>query len=98
MEPQVELTIRRASGQPVRNSPVDGIRIMALLPGGWRKDLREATGEVVIRVYAGGALTSARIRAEVLGILADPGNEHWRLVSCRPVTADDRCEPEEGIR
>ncbi|MGV9779609.1 hypothetical protein, partial [Streptosporangium sp. NPDC003464] len=65
------------------NSPVDGIRILALLPEKWRKDLRQATGDVVIRVHTDERVTSAQIRAEVIEALTDPAISHWELAACQ---------------
>lgn len=77
----VELTMRR---KPPRldNSPLDGIRILALLPKEWIKDLKQAAGDIVIRVYAGDGTTSAQVRAAADQALADPSVSHWELVSC----------------
>jgi hypothetical protein len=78
----VELKMRRKSPWMTGNSPIDGIRILALLPGEWLKDLAHATGEIVIRIHAKDVTSSAEIRAEVVRILADPTVGHWEIVSC----------------
>ncbi|MCW2877909.1 MAG: hypothetical protein JWQ95_2009 [Sphaerisporangium sp.] len=82
----VELTIRRTAGEPSPNSPVDGIRILALLPKQWRKDLRHVTGEIAIRVQTDEKITDAQIRAEVTSILTNPEVSDWELVTCHPLT------------
>lgn len=64
------------------NSPIDGIRILALLPGEWIKDLKQTAGDIVIRVYAGDDTTSAQVRAEAARALTDPSVSHWELVAC----------------
>ncbi|WP_433241137.1 hypothetical protein ACQPYK_35720 [Streptosporangium sp. CA-135522] len=69
---------------------MDGIRILALLPERWRKDLRQATGDVVIRVHTDEDVTSAQIRAEVVEALADPAISHWELATCHTLTAGRR--------
>ncbi|MDH2424473.1 hypothetical protein [Sphaerisporangium sp. TRM90804] len=84
-----ELTLRRSKGELSINSPVDGIRILALMPGRWRKDLRQSTGDIIIRVYTDDTVTNAQIRAEVRGILTNPEVSHWELVSCNTLTVGD---------
>jgi hypothetical protein len=85
-----ELTLRQtATRQSTGNSPVDGIRILALLPGRWRKDLRQATGDIVIRVYTDDTVTNAQISAEVRAILTNPEVSHWELVTCHTLTVGD---------
>ncbi|MBG0829076.1 hypothetical protein HS041_14990 [Planomonospora sp. ID67723] len=79
----IQLTMRRTSGVPIPNSPIDGIRIMALLPSRWHKDLTQATGDIVIRVRTDDDTTSADVRAEVSEILTNPEVDHWELVVCR---------------
>jgi hypothetical protein len=78
----VELTLRRKPPRLTNNSPIDGIRILALLPREWLMDLRQATGDVVIRVYTEGSASSAEIRSEVARALTDPSVCHWHLVAC----------------
>ncbi|MET8144111.1 hypothetical protein ABZU32_27715 [Sphaerisporangium sp. NPDC005288] len=82
----VELTIRRTAGDPLPNSPVDGIRILALLPRKWRKDLKNVTGDIAIRVQTDEETTDAQIRAEVTQILTNPEVSDWELVTCRTLT------------
>lgn len=82
----VELTMRRTAGEPAGDSPVDGIRILALLPERWRKDLRQATGDVVIRVHTDEDVTGAQIRAEAVEALTDPAISHWELADCHVLT------------
>ncbi|MEV7966109.1 hypothetical protein AB0O34_09005 [Sphaerisporangium sp. NPDC088356] len=82
----VELTIRRTAGEPLPNSPVDGIRILALLPKEWRKDLKNVTGDIAIRVHTDEEITSAQIRAEVTAILTNPEVSDWELVNCHALT------------
>ncbi|MFC4586744.1 hypothetical protein [Sphaerisporangium corydalis] len=93
----VELTIRRAAGEPSPNSPVDGIRIMALLPARWRKDLKHVTGEIAIRVHTGEDETTAQIRAEVTAILTNPEVSDWELITCHTL-ANGRHEAKEDTR
>ncbi|MEU9889408.1 hypothetical protein AB0M95_03360 [Sphaerisporangium sp. NPDC051017] len=83
----VELTMHSAGLGPPPNAPIDGIRILALLPGEWRKDLRQANGEIVIRVETGDDITRAQIHAMVTEALSDPSVSHWRLHACEPVPA-----------
>ncbi|GII80339.1 hypothetical protein Sru01_53210 [Sphaerisporangium rufum] len=68
-------------------SPVDGIRILALLPDQWRKDLRQANGEIVIRVETADGTTPAQIEATVTEALTDPAISHWRLRACQTLAA-----------
>ncbi|WP_248964390.1 hypothetical protein [Sphaerisporangium perillae] len=82
----VELTIRRTAGEPLPASPVDGIRILALLPNEWRKDLKHVTGDIAIRVHTDEETTGARIRARVTEILTNPEVSDWELVNCRTLT------------
>ncbi|RCG24020.1 hypothetical protein DQ384_33760 [Sphaerisporangium album] len=83
----VEVTMHSAGLGPAANSPIDGIRILALLPEQWRKDLRQANGEIVIRVETDDDITSAQVHAMVTEALSDPAVSHWRLRACRPVGA-----------
>jgi hypothetical protein len=75
--------MRQAAGERPVNSPVDGIRIMALLPQEWRKDLRNATGDVIIRVHTEEETTDVAIGAQVSRILAGSEVAHWELVACQ---------------
>ncbi|MBB6472672.1 hypothetical protein [Sphaerisporangium rubeum] len=77
-----ELTLRRTVDGGGVQSPIDGIRILALLPPRWRKDLKQATGDIVIRVNTDEDLTNSEVRAKVINVLANPEVSHWRLVSC----------------
>jgi hypothetical protein len=78
--------MRQIAGEPPpMNSPVDGIRILALLPRRWRKDLRQATGDIVIRVQTDEEITDAQIRDQVVDILTNPEISHWELVTCQPL-------------
>ncbi|MFF0310068.1 hypothetical protein ACFYSC_21775 [Streptosporangium sp. NPDC004379] len=86
----VQLTMRHIDGRPIPNSPVDGIRILALLPEKWHKDLRQATGDIVIRIRAEEEATSAQIRAEVTRILTRPEVSHLELVTCCALSAGHR--------
>lgn len=90
----VQLTMRRAAGESFVNSPVDGIRILALLPRKWRKDLRQSAGDIVIRVQTDEDVTGAEISAEVTRILTNPEVSHWRLVTCHTLSPT-RTEREE---
>jgi hypothetical protein len=78
----VELTIRRTWPKAVSRSPADGIRVLALLPQHWRKDLRNAAGDVVIRVQVAEGVTSAAVRDEAAAALAESGTGQWELVAC----------------
>ncbi|GGL07253.1 hypothetical protein Sme01_11860 [Sphaerisporangium melleum] len=83
----VELTMHRAAPtRPTANSPIDGIRILALLPDEWRKDLRQANGGIVIRVDTEDDTTSDQIRATVAEVLKDPAISHWELSACQTLT------------
>lgn len=92
----VELTMRRVPGGIPINSPVDGIRIMALLPRGWEKDLRQSIGEIVIRVNTDEELTDVDIRARVAEILTNPEVSGWRVVACHTLATGPR-EMEEHL-
>jgi hypothetical protein len=76
-----ELTFRRRPPHWPDGSPIDGIRLLALLPTDWRMDLRQATGDIVIRVYARDT-TAADMRGQVAAALADPAVRHWELLAC----------------
>jgi hypothetical protein len=79
----VELTIRRTTTSPASaNSPIDGIRILALLPEKWHKDLRQVNGDLVIRIDTADDTTSDEIQAMVTAALDDPALGQWRLRSC----------------
>jgi hypothetical protein len=81
-----ELRLRRHQADEPVHSPIDGIRILALLPGRWRKDLRQATGDIVIRVHVDDDITPAQVRAEVGAVLANPEVSHWELVACHTLS------------
>jgi hypothetical protein len=83
----VELRIRRTAGEALPNSPVDGIRILALLPRRWRKDLRQVTGDIAIRVHTDDHVTPAQIRAEVVAVLTNPEVSDWELVTCNALAS-----------
>ncbi|MEV4101415.1 hypothetical protein AB0J42_14255 [Nonomuraea sp. NPDC049649] len=78
----IQLTMRQVDGLPIPGSPVDGIRIMALLPRTWEKDLTQASGDIVIRVCPDEPTTCARVREQVTEILTNPEVDRWELVSC----------------
>ncbi|WP_049563141.1 hypothetical protein [Nonomuraea sp. SBT364] len=92
----IQLTMRKVDGLPVPGSPVDGIRIMALLPSRWHKDLTQATGDIVIRVRPDGATTSAQVRDVVTEVLTNPEIDHWELVTCRTLLTRNHEEDAEG--
>ncbi|MFC4585236.1 hypothetical protein [Sphaerisporangium corydalis] len=82
----VELTMHRAdTSQRSANSPIDGIRILALLPEKWHKDLMRASKDIVIRVDTADDTTSDQIQATVTAALTDPAISHWELTSCHPL-------------
>ena len=76
-----ELTMRRRLPKMPGNSPIDGIRILALLPTEWNKDLKQATGDVVIRVRVEDGTSREDLRTRVAQILTDPAVSHWEVVS-----------------
>ncbi|MEO3867476.1 hypothetical protein ABGB18_01455 [Nonomuraea sp. B12E4] len=78
----LELTIRRNDGTGIPNSPIDGIRVLAALPGHWRTYLRQAIGDIIVHVHAD---RSEHIDNEVQELFADPANQEWVLVACRPL-------------
>lgn len=82
----VELRMRRRPPRISGDSPIDGIRILALLPEKWHKDLRQATGDVIIRVHADDYASSEDIRAEVTARLTDPAVSNWEVVTCDILT------------
>ncbi|MEU9886216.1 hypothetical protein [Sphaerisporangium sp. NPDC051011] len=86
----VVLTMRRAAGRPSEVSAVDGIRILALLPRQWRKDLTQAAGYIAIRIQTDEDVTAAQIRAQVTAILANPELGPWELLSCETLTLGPR--------
>jgi hypothetical protein len=82
----VVLTMRRIIEQPSSDSPVDGRRMLALLPRHWRKDFREGGGHIAIRIHTDENTTTAQIRAQVMATLTNPEISRWRLVTCETVT------------
>jgi hypothetical protein len=89
----VELTMHRTNTSPPwANSPIDGIRILALLPEKWHKDLRQASGDIIIRVDTADDTTSAEIQAMVTAVLADPAISHWRLRACHTLDTGSSAE------
>jgi hypothetical protein len=85
----VELTINPTGPRQASNSPVDGIRILALLPQTWHKELARTSGEIVIRVDTADDTTPDQVHDTVAAALTDPALRHWRLDACRPVTGGD---------
>ncbi|GII63938.1 hypothetical protein Skr01_40230 [Sphaerisporangium krabiense] len=83
----VVLTMRRA--RPSCSSTVEGIRILALLPRQWRKDLTQAVGYIAIRIQTDEEVTAAQIRAQVAAILANPEIGHWELLTCETLAHHD---------
>ncbi|MCW2882344.1 MAG: hypothetical protein JWQ95_6444 [Sphaerisporangium sp.] len=89
----VELTMHRTTtSQPSANSPIDGIRILALLPEEWRKDLKRANKDIVIRVDTADDTTSAQIEATVTEVLSDPAISHWELRACHTLNTGPSAE------
>lgn len=82
----VVLTLRHAPGRPQNESPIDGAELLALLPKQWRKNFREGTGFIAIRIETDENITTAQIRAQVVSVLANPEITQWRLVSCETLT------------
>ncbi|OPG14613.1 hypothetical protein [Microbispora sp. GKU 823] len=82
-----QLTMRRSAPWSAPTSPVDGIRVLALLPRRWQKDLSQVAGEIVIRISAGEEATSEDVHAEVERALASSEVSHLELVACRPLAA-----------
>ncbi|MEV7969831.1 hypothetical protein AB0O34_28200 [Sphaerisporangium sp. NPDC088356] len=82
----VVLTMRRLKGEPSGEPPLDGERMLALLPRQWRKDFREGAGYIAIRIHTDENITSAQIREQVVAILSNPEVTRWRLVSCETLT------------
>ncbi|MFI9596769.1 hypothetical protein [Nonomuraea sp. NPDC052265] len=91
----IQVTMRQVRGMPILGSPIDGIRIMALLPGHWHKDLTQAGGDIVIRMRVDEPLTSAQVRAEVTQTLANPEVDRWELVACRVLSHSSTAAREE---
>jgi adenylosuccinate synthase len=81
----VQLTIRRATSMPMWESPLDGIRVLALLPRQWRKDLKKVNDGIVVQVQVHG-VTPEEIHAEVTTALADSEIGPWELVACAVLT------------
>ncbi|MEU8270548.1 hypothetical protein AB0B89_25745 [Sphaerisporangium sp. NPDC049002] len=82
----VVLTLRRIIGKPSGEPPLDGERMLALLPRQWRKDFREGSGYIAIRIHTDEDITTAQIRAQVVAVLTNPEVTRWRLVSCETLT------------
>lgn len=82
----IELTMRRMPPKLTNGSPIDGIRILALLPSEWLMDLRQATGDVIIRIHADDSDSTAEIRSRAALALTDPSVSQWQIVSCEPCT------------
>ena len=81
----VQLTMRRKPPELLDSSPVEGIRILALLPEHWKKELWRATGDVVIRIRVNDGTTADQIRVEAGDVLTDPAIAHWGIVACHTV-------------
>ncbi|MEU8271210.1 hypothetical protein AB0B89_29135 [Sphaerisporangium sp. NPDC049002] len=91
------MTMRRAGGNTAPNSPVDGIRILALLPRHWHKDLRHVLGHIAIRVHIDEDTTDTRIRAQVAAILTHPEAGDWELATLHTL-AGGRHGPPRPLR
>jgi hypothetical protein len=83
----VVLTMRRVERQPSDDSPVDGVRMLALLPRQWHKEFKQAAGYIAIRIRADEETSTAQIRAQVVAILTNPEVSRWRLVSFETLTS-----------
>jgi hypothetical protein len=77
----VELTVRRGVSPMVPESPIEGIRVMALFPRQWRRDFRHVDGDIVVRLEVYDA-SDAEIRRAVSAALTDPEIGQCQLVSC----------------
>ncbi|WP_424529104.1 hypothetical protein ACOZ38_05785 [Sphaerisporangium viridialbum] len=91
----VELTMHTTPAHPSGKSPIDGIRILALLPDQWSKDLTQANGEITIRVETGDDTTPDEIQETVTEALTDPAISHWHLHTCHPLPTPDPSSPGE---
>ncbi|WP_031158503.1 hypothetical protein [Streptosporangium roseum] len=91
----VELTIKRITPEAPNNSPIDGVRILSLLPAQWRKELITANGEIVVRVHTDDGTTTAQIRVKVTAALTAPEVSQWRLATCA-ILAIGHPEPPAG--
>ncbi len=89
----VRLTMRRSPPKAPDLSPVEGIRILGLLPQNWQKSLERAIGDIVLLVHANGT-TVDRIKAEVTKVLTDPAIGHWKITACETL-AEKSHEPKE---
>lgn len=76
----IELIVRRTDGTKIPHSPIDGIRVLAAMPGHWRTHLRQAIGDIVVHVQTDQA---ENIGNEVKELFEDPENHEWVLVACR---------------
>jgi hypothetical protein len=83
----VAAILHRAAPGALAASPVDGIRVLALLPPHWRTGLTTANGTITLRLDTTDDTTPAEVRAALTSALADPALNHWRLGSCRPVAS-----------
>ncbi|GAA3841761.1 hypothetical protein GCM10022226_75330 [Sphaerisporangium flaviroseum] len=90
----VELTMHTTPPHLSGKSPIDGIRILALLPDHWRKNLRQANGEIIIRVETDDDITTTQIQETVTEVLTDPAISHWRLRACH--TLPPGSDPDSG--
>ncbi|MDX6741603.1 hypothetical protein [Actinocorallia sp. A-T 12471] len=78
----MEVTLRRVPPDP-NNSPVDGIRILAMLPRHWRTGLRRESGDVIIEVRLDASATARAIRREISRAIADPSVGDWEPAGSR---------------
>ncbi|MFC4590511.1 hypothetical protein [Sphaerisporangium corydalis] len=82
----VELTMHTTPSHPSADSPIDGIRILALLPEQWRKDLSQANGEIIIRVDTQDDTTGEQVEETITAVLDDPAISHWSLRACQTLS------------
>ncbi|MFC6087188.1 hypothetical protein [Sphaerisporangium aureirubrum] len=83
----VEAILHGATPGTPTASPVDGIRVLALLPSHWRTGLTTANGTITLRLDTTDDTTHAEVQAALTTALADPALNHWRLGSCRSLSS-----------
>ncbi|MDH2426153.1 hypothetical protein [Sphaerisporangium sp. TRM90804] len=78
--------MRPRSG-PSTPTPVDGIRILAQLPGSWQTSFSHGDSTLTLRIDTSDDTTAAQIAATVTQVLTDPAISHWHVYACRPLNS-----------
>ncbi|GGK93892.1 hypothetical protein Sme01_58420 [Sphaerisporangium melleum] len=84
----VVLTLRPMRGRTLKETAVDGNRLLAMLPRQWDKEFMQTAGFIAIRISTEEEIRTAHVHAQVVSVLANPELGPWRLVSYETLLRD----------